>query len=33
MWEAGIITKEDAVVEAVRDSILSLREKLDSEED
>ena len=32
-WEAGIITKEDAVVEAVRDSILSLREKLDSEED
>ena len=30
-WEAGIVTKEDAVVEAVRDSILSLREKLDSE--
>lgn len=32
-WEAGIVTKEDSVVESVRDSILTLREKLDSEKE
>jgi phosphatidylserine/phosphatidylglycerophosphate/cardiolipin synthase-like enzyme len=32
-WEAGIITKEDSVVEFVRDSMLNLQEKLDSEKE
>ncbi len=32
-WEAGLVTKEDSVVEAVRDSILNLREKPESEKD
>jgi phosphatidylserine/phosphatidylglycerophosphate/cardiolipin synthase-like enzyme len=32
-WEAGIVTKEDSVVEVVSDSILNLREKLDSEKE
>ncbi len=31
-WEAGLVTKEDGVVESVIDSILRLIERPDSEE-
>ena len=32
-WEAGLVTKEDSVVEAVRDSVLNLQEKPESEKE